>query len=70
MRLVTLACVSAPPMPRRSVKLARHLGCVNAAFAECVLKVYGAVEKVPVEAGLSVEEMESVRAALAWALAM
>ena len=52
-------------MPRRSVKLARHLGCVNAAFAECVLKVYGAVEKVPVEAGLSVEEMESVRAALA-----
>ena len=63
-RIMTLAAVSSWPMPRRSVSLARHARCVTPAFAATVLKVHGAVEKVPVVGELTIEELARARGAL------
>ena len=64
LRIMTLAAVSSWPMPRRSVSLARHARCVTPGFAAVVLKVHGAVKKVPVVGELTVEELACARGVL------
>ena len=63
-RLVTFACVSAWPMPRRSTSFVRHVECVTSAFASAVLKVHGAAENVPVVGSLSADEVVRAREVL------
>lgn len=64
LRIVTLACVSSWPMPRRSTSFVRHVGCVNSAFAAAVLKVHGKVDKVPVVGEMTEDELGRARGAL------
>ena len=63
-RIVTFACVSAWPMPKRSTSFLRHVGCVNPTFAAAVLKVHEKVEQVPVVGDVTVEELARARASL------
>ena len=61
---MTLACVSAWPMPKRSTSFVRHVECVTPAFAASVLKVHGTVEKVPVVGKLNVVELSRAHKSL------
>ena len=63
-RLVTFACVSAWPMPRRSTSFVRHVECVTPGFANAVLKVHGVAENVPVVGSLSAGEVVRAREVL------
>ena len=47
--------------PGRSTCLVRCVRCLDAGFAKAILRVYGAAERVPVEAGVDSDVVTTVR---------